>query len=115
MEMANVLGTHPLKRVAGPSVRRMLRRRGGKERTDGEGCSGGRTLPTISAPDADAEILVETISSEQCDGFQSRFTLASSMTRVFTTSNGVVAAAAMPPATDPHRAASYEVGRLPPR
>lgn len=55
------------------------------------------------------------VSSEQCDGFQSRFTLASSMTRVFTTSKGVVAAAAMPPATDPHRAASYEVGRLPPR
>lgn len=57
MEMANVLGTHPLKRAAGPSVRRMLRRRGGKERTDGEGCLGGRTSPTALPPDADAEIL----------------------------------------------------------
>lgn len=57
MEMANVLGTHPLKRAAGPSVRRMLRRRGGKERTDGEGCLGGGTSLTALAPDADAEIL----------------------------------------------------------
>lgn len=57
MEMVNVLGIYFLKRVVGFLVWRMLRRWGGKERIDGEGCLGGGILLIVLVLDVDVEIL----------------------------------------------------------
>jgi hypothetical protein len=103
IEMAKVRGTQPPNNAPTPSVRKIFIRRGGKDKTEGEG-TGSKGLAPVG---------IDVCKHEHKAAF--RRTFASSMTLVLTTSSGVVIAAAAPPASIPQTAASPGVGLLPPR
>jgi len=94
--IADVRGSHPLKSAENPSVRAIPSSRGGKDSMDGDGTR-------------DFDPGGSEAAAPGCPPF------SSNMTRVLTTSSGVVTIAATAPAMLPQAAASPGEGLRPER